>query len=390
MGYLVNTLPRFLALHGAEVHVFAGDLPFAYQSTEYASVYGGTRLDGALAPGVYPDYDGYTLHIFPHRFVGGHVRLTGLRRALIACRPDVVQVYQSGGWITLECAMLKPLLGYAFFTGNHNAASTFPLWPLRHRPFARARVTSFFTRHLPGRFASVMSEKCYAATVDCGEIAWRFLGAQRAKVEVMHLGVDTSLFHLPDVSEKAAALQLRARLGIAENETVFVYSGKLTAEKNALIVARTVAAMRADGLPVRALVVGDGPQRDAITACDGAIVHSFVRFSELPVFYWAADVGVWPTNESTSMLDAAACGLPLIVSDGIVYREHVNGNGVVVRCHNREDLRAAMTQLLDGDVRSRLGLAGADKMRRDFSMDRVAQRRLTDYGHALAKQGRQS
>lgn len=385
MGYLVNTLPRHLARHGADVHVIAGDLPFNYQIQDFASVYGSPRAAGALAPGVYENYDGYTLHIVPHQISSGHVRLPALRNKLRILRPDVVQTYQSAGWITLECAALCPIFGYVLFTGNHNAASTFPLWRYRDRPFAIPRLKSYLTRSLPGMFVSLFTEKCYAATVDCGEIAWRFLGTRRSKVEVMHLGVDTDFFYAPGDDERRLGAALRAEHGIRSDETVFVYTGKLTGEKNVRILAEAVAALRSEGHAARTLVVGEGPQRDTIAACDGAVVLPFVRHAQLPPYYWASDVGVWPTNESTSMLDAAACGLPLVVSDGIVYRDHVEGNGLVVRQHDRDDLINALRTLLDPTLRATFGEIGARKMREAFSMERVATQRLNNYRVALGK-----
>jgi glycosyltransferase involved in cell wall biosynthesis len=103
--------------------------------------------------------------------------------------------------------------------------------------------------------------------------------------------------------------------------------------------------------------------------------------------YRAADVAVWPTNESTSMLDAAACGLPLVVSDGIAYRDHVEGNGVVVRMNDLDDLVDHLRRLGDPDERRRLGSAGARKMAERFSWDRVARLRLRDYERAVAFPG---
>ena len=86
------------------------------------------------------------------------------------------------------------------------------------------------------------------------------------------------------------------------------------------------------------------------------------------------------------MLDAAACGLPLIISDGVVYREHVEGNGLVYRMNDLNDLVTKLLELESPDVRVRLGAHGAEKMRSEFSWDFVARRRISHYRQALGSE----
>src|SRR5207247_669554 len=101
-----------------------------------------------------------------------------------------------------------------------------------------------------------------------------------------------------------------------------------TEEKNPLLLARAVAELRAQGEQYRAVFFGDGVQREAIAHADGAVVRPFVHYSQLGDLYRAADIGVWPTQESTSMIDAAACGTAIIVNDTIAAVERVEGNGL--------------------------------------------------------------
>lgn len=387
MGYFGNMFPRYLARLGVDVHVITTDLPHNFQLPEFRSTYRNHLGSSPFTPGTECAYDGYTLHVLPHEFIIGNQTFTGLAEKLRELAPDVVQAPTAVGWLPLVAAREQRNGGYALFTGSHTAASTFPIARVRH-PFATMPgVKIFLTRWIAGRWISLRTQKCYAPTIDCAEIAWKFFGVEREKVEVMHLGVDTDAFHpvasSGDAHEREA---LRRRLGFDANEVVFVYSGKFTEVKDPLILARAVAELRSRGAPVRALFIGDGPQREALRASDGSVVLDFMKHSELPGYYRASEVGVWPTNESTSMLDAAACGLPLVVSDGIVYREHVDGNGLVVRMGDPADLVSAMTGLLDAQRRATLGTAGALKMRHHFAWESVARRRLRDYEAALAPQ----
>jgi glycosyltransferase involved in cell wall biosynthesis len=114
--------------------------------------------------------------------------------------------------------------------------------------------------------------------------------------------------------------------------------------------------------------------------------HPFIPFYELGDFYRSADIGVWPTQESTSMLDAAACGLPIVVNDTLVAIERIEGNGLIYKLNDVNDLVRALRSLRAPQERKRLGLLGADKMARTFSWESVAKRRLADYEVALGSQ----
>ena len=97
------------------------------------------------------------------------------------------------------------------------------------------------------------------------------------------------------------------------------------------------------------------------------------------MFYGAADIGVWPRQESTSQLDAAACGLPIIVSDHIRVMERVDGSGLTYREGDAEDLARQLASLASSELRLRLGEYGSRKMRDRFSWIEIARRRVKEY-----------
>jgi glycosyltransferase involved in cell wall biosynthesis len=106
-------------------------------------------------------------------------------------------------------------------------------------------------------------------------------------------------------------------------------------------------------------------------------------YDQLGPYYRACDVAVWPVGESTSMLDAAAAGLPLVVSDQI-YRDHVEGNGIVYRTNDGEDLERVLRQLAPKELRAVLAREGVRKMRQNFTWELIARRRLDDFSAALS------
>lgn len=385
MGYLGTMLPRYLARLGQEVHYVATDLPPYWQIPSMRVKY--SELIGAewMQPGIHREYEGYTVHILGHWEVGGLIGMSGLRPLLRALRPDVIYALGAIGILPLECALHRALHGGLLFTGSHTLASGFPL-ASQPRPWrSMAGLRTFFARWLPGRLISLLTEKCYAPTIDCAEIARRFFGVQEKKIKVLHLGVDTDVFFpVKDESSQSERRLLRMELGFSDEEVVFVYTGKLTPEKNVALLAEAVSQLREEGRSMRLLCVGAGPERDRLAACNATTVLDFRPYTDLGRIYRAADVAVWPTNESTSMLDAAACGLPIIISDGVVYREHVDGNGLVYRMNDLPDLKEKLLEVADSFRRKALGDAGARKMANEFSWLEHARRRLHDFEAAVA------
>ena len=382
MGYVENMLPRHLARQGAEVHLITMDLsPYFAESEQKA-------LDGPSAEfraGLVESYDGYTLHVLRHRQVLGYPRAPGLRQLLRDLRPDVVQTIACIGWIPLESAMLQSVAGYKLFTGCHTLRNHFPL-ARDQRRWSIPHTRNLLTRWIPGRLASVFTEKCFAQATDCAEIAHHYFGVQQEKVEVLSNGVDTDLFHPATTeSDHDDRLQLRRSLGFEPDDIVCLYSGKFSEAKDVVLLASTIEHLRSEyGLPFRGLFIGAGVQRAELESFPHSRVLAMMPHADLPRHYRAADIGVWHTNETISALDGAATGLPLVIGDLVTDREFMNGNGVVCKAHDLADLVRALKELASPSVRITLGERGRQKMVSRWSWQARAGHRLQAYSRALS------
>jgi glycosyltransferase involved in cell wall biosynthesis len=383
MGYLGTMLPKYLAREGLEVHVLATDLP-AYHNMREAGGVPEFISSQTLSGGRTLELDGYTAHIQPHGRALGHVFMKGMSRKLRELKPDIVYSVLTLGWMPLQAAALRPGLGFKLFTGSHTSALMFPLARAKSISIAE-RLRNFCTRWLPGRLVSLAAQKCYCPTDDCGEVAWRFFGVQRAKVEIIHLGVDPEFFFpLKSPADRQERQALRQQLGFGDNDVVCIYTGKMAELKNPVLLAKAVERLRSEGRPFKALFIGDGAQRAVVETYPNCAVLDFMLFKELGRYYRACDIAVWLTNESTSMLDAAACGIPIIVSDRI-YQDHVSGNGVSYKMNDLDSLCEVLRGLENPASRQALGAAGAQKMSERFSWIQAAARRVQDFKLALGK-----
>ncbi len=387
MGYAENLLPKALAKLGVEVHLITSHLKPYYFLPDFRQTYG-VFADACSATLPREVVDQVTVHYLKHRRLLGYVRLEGLHSKLRALKPDIVQTFSAISWIPLEAAIAQYFLGYKLFTGSHTTASVFPLAQRVPSFLDKDRLLSIVRRAIPGRLVSIFTEKCYAATKDCADVASGYFGVPTRKVEICPLGVDTDVFH-PINNGKLELLRVSRRneLGIRPSEIVCIYTGRFTQDKNPLVLAQAIARLVSSGEPFRGLFVGGGIQEEAIRNCVGCITHPFVPFTSLPSLFYASDIGVWPTQESTTMLDAAASGIPIVVNNTLIARERIEGtagvNGLTYKLNDVADLARVLLRLKNPILRRTLGDTGAKRMESEFSWRSIANRRLSGYEAAL-------
>ena len=381
MGYVENCLPKALASLGHEVHVISSNVQTYFNYPFYKETY-----EPFIGPGIVScitkRLNGYTLHRLPFEMCMGHLRIKGLAKALAALRPHIVQTLDIQSLSTYWAALGRPLLGYKLFLETTVLASVFPF--ATKRDITKRERFGMIAYEALGRFVSLLSERCYAATIDAADIAIRFFGIEPRKVSISSLGVDTDLFRPPATkfSRKVRA-QVRSELGFLPSDIVCIYSGRFSQDKDPLCLAKAIKIVRKRNKSFRGLFIGNGPQAGAITKVEGCLVHRFVPFSELLPFYWASDVGVWPRQESTSQLDAVACGLPIVISGRVKAVERVEGNGLTYEEGDPYDLARQLANLSDREIRKALGFHGARKAQDLFSWELAATRLTNDYEASL-------
>jgi glycosyltransferase involved in cell wall biosynthesis len=154
----------------------------------------------------------------------------------------------------------------------------------------------------------------------------------------------------------------RAGLEIAPDALVLVHVARLTALKNQHQTLATARRLRADGLDVQVLLLGDGEDRAALEAESEAEpwVHLLGARDRVAPFLGLADLAVLPSlAEAMPMVvvEALAVGVPLVASDvgdvGEILRR--TGAGIAVPAGDGDAFTAACERLLrDPGERARL------------------------------------
>ncbi len=206
-----------------------------------------------------------------------------------------------------------------------------------------------------------------------------FIGVPRERVRVMYWGVDTKHFH-PKLDGKAIRQQYA--LGDAP---VILFLGQVRPRKGPQVVLEAMPSIVHQHPNAKYLVVGpDYGMVDQLKyrarelrVGKNVIFTGGKPHGELPAFYAASDIFVFPTCTpieclGLSMIQAMACGKPVVGSriNGIPEVIVDGETGFLVEPDNAVDCGDKITTLLgDSTLRKRMGGAGRARAMTQFNQD---------------------
>lgn len=237
---------------------------------------------------------------------------------------------------------------------------------------ARAPLAMSFHSTLPRDRKEWLQMLCYRPlfwSTDCIVFVcqaqrrhWQRRGMWARRCEVIHNGVDPRHWQPASAAEQAAT---RRALGLSPQDFVLGLCGKLRPEKNHVQLVDAVAALRARGIPARALLIGDGETRPAVEArARGAGVAEHVLItglqSDVRPLLAACDVAVLCSLTETfsiAALEAMALGKPVVHSDigGAAEMIRPAENGDLFPVGDTRALVARLAALAPPEARSRMG-----------------------------------
>jgi len=380
MGYNNVLFPDALSkIENVEVHILTSQAQVYYSSHYYKQTYEKFHGKPILPSGTEKLNDSLFLHRVEFKVYKTEIIFKSLYKHIKHINPDIIQTFDCNSFNTFKLALFKPFLKYKLFTGNSIVLSIFPLEKEWENMSILKKIDWKIKHVLPGKFISKMSNKIYPSTVDAGYIAEKYFGAKKSKIEISPLGVDT--FSFKPCKDINFINEFRKKLGFNKDDFICIYTGRMTNGKNPLLLAKAVEWINKNtNFKVKGLFLGEGEQKNKIENYKDIIVLDFKQYKELPQYYQISDIGVWPTQESTSMLDAAACGLPIIVSDRLKAVERVEGNGLQYKENDHIDLASKIISLIkDENLYNELSEKGVQKMNKEFSWMKIANSKIIEY-----------
>jgi len=258
----------------------------------------------------------------------------GAGAVLDAVRPDLVHIDEEPySIVTLQFAELCRARGIpSLFFAWQNLAKRLP------PPFGALRARVF--RLVAGGIAGTAA----AARV------LRDAGYRGPLAVIPQFGVNPVRF-APDARARA---DVRARLGIGEGAFLVGFGGRLVPEKGVHLLLEALASLAGDA---HLLVMGDGPERPRLEAqaAQGGIaerVHFVGAVPSVAMPRWLAALDVlalpslrkkgWAEQFGRILVEAMACGVPVVGSATGEVPEVVGEGGVVVPEADAAALAAAL------------------------------------------------
>jgi glycosyltransferase involved in cell wall biosynthesis len=262
------------------------------------------------------------------------------RRALIKQwqlrRPDLVHIVTEGplGWSALQAAQkLKIPVCSDFRTNFHSYSQHYGIGWLK-KPIV-AYLRKFHNRTL---LTMVPTEHMRAELAASGF----------SNLQVVARGIDTQLFNPARRSEA-----LRREWGATPDTPVVIHVGRLAAEKNPAALMAGFTAIRQRQPRARLVLVGDGPEANALRSrLPDAIFTGSRRGEDLAAHYASGDLFLFPSLTETFgnvTLEAMASGLPLVAYDYAAAAQHVrHGTNGLLATYGRSDDFTKMASHLAG------------------------------------------
>lgn len=251
-----------------------------------------------------------------------------------------------------------------------------------------------FTRTMAARLSRDFCDQCDMVIAPSTKInkALHDWGV-RAPVRTLPTGVDAAMFGERDVEEMQ---EFRRRFGIAREERLLTFVGRLGKEKNVDLLVDAIARVRTPH--ARLLIVGNGPYRSELEEhIVSAGVQDRVTFTgylgrpDLRSAYLNSDALFFASKSETQGLviaEAMASGLPVVAVDDLAIADAVtDGVNGFLTAEDPTSLAAAADRVMaDPALRSAMSRVSLDRAE-DLCIDNQATRLLGVYEEALDAKG---
>jgi len=280
---------------------------------------------------------------------------------------------------------------------GHRAVS----WARRHKVAAVASVHTRFDTYLAYYHLQALEplargimrrfyHRCEVVMAPAESTA-AILRAQRMNrdITIWARGIDREQFN-PERRD----MEWRRAIGIADDEMVIAFLGRIVMEKGLDVFADAIHAFAPRGLRHRALVIGEGPARPWFEQqLPDAIFTGQLTGNDLARALASADLFLNPSVTETFgnvTLEAMACSLPVIAAEGSGTTSLVRDNvtGTLVDGADPDAFADALEAYAsDPDLRRRHGEAGL-AIARTMDWDSINASVIRTYLHAIHKRER--
>ena len=276
---------------------------------------------------------------------------------------------------TYQAAMMKQKFGKKII------ALEWENIPFAYEEDDQMREMKRFNRQMVDHFVAVTERAKDALILE---------GVPEEKITVIPMGIDIYRFS-PD---QEAGRRLRRELAIDEAEKVILFTGRMVWEKGIydLIYAAKLVVLNGNlkNNQVRFVIVGKGPELEGVKnrvrelGVEGLFTfmesYPYHRIHEI---YNMADIFVLPSIATRTwkeqfgmvLIEAMACGLPVISAYSGSIQEVVGDAGILVQANDARGLSQAIEGLLNDEERIKeLRIKGRERAIREYDSKMIARK----------------
>jgi glycosyltransferase involved in cell wall biosynthesis len=301
--------------------------------------------------------------------ISGNSLMPMLFFKLISARNDfdIIHAHSHLFFSTNLCALVKKCGSPPLVITNHGLISqTVPMWV--HRMYLPTIAKWTF------KFADKII--CYT---EKEKSMLEKLGIDSDKIVVIHNGTDTNMF-IPCEKEK--------------NSNQILWIGRFTPGKGVEYLIDAFGILEKEYPDLKLLMIGKGPLKEDIeqqiqdlNLSKNIFIKEFVPNSELPEIYQNSDIFVLPSlNEGIprTILEAMACGVPVICTELPQLVDVVKGCGLLVSLRDSQALAEGILRVIsDRELSQKLGENGRKKVVENYSWEDTVKRTINLYDELI-------
>lgn len=161
----------------------------------------------------------------------------------------------------------------------------------------------------------------------------------------------------PQLFYKKDKLECRERLGFPIDAFIIAFSGRFIERKGINRVSQAISLCKDSN--IKSIFIGQTTGDNVIRPnCDGILFEGSLDHAQMPDYLNAADVFVLPSQAegcSNSIIEAMACGLP-IISSALPFNEDIcnEGNSILVDPMDVQAIANAIKKMMDATFRKKL------------------------------------
>lgn len=374
---------------GHDVYVITSDRIFPFKNVEKMLKEVGSEYPGRKREVGFSEVNGLKIYRLPAviELFYDFILVIGVRKVLSQIKPDIVHIHGCRQGPQVLAALQKDL-GFKIVMDEHDVGATYS-----DEPTLKNRISKFEFMVFRRRYCKMgykRADKIVPVTEQTQNYLKSMFNIADERMILLQLGANTDIFRY----NKAKRNEIREMLGVKQNELLIITVGRLMRLKKIEYLIEAAAKLLKKH-KLKILIIGRGEEDYLaelkkltmdLTVAENVFFKGFVKPTDLPDYYSAADIGFWG-RESITIQEAMACRLPIVIAD-MLSMSHLasHDNGFTFEPDDAESLKVCLEKLITDDkLRRQMGKNSQKAVDEKYSYDIRTKKLISIYEKLLGE-----